>query len=108
MDKQLKYYLIAVKHPEVSGFEHLEMLLVRDELAQKAHHLTAEQEAQLAKADQLLLSQAAAFHAALSRITDLSQERHRRPPPVDHWWWYLDVLAQLPAPAPPVADRTPG
>ena len=107
MNELLNYYVVATRHPEVSGFEQMEMLLVRDELAQNAHQLSPKQQAQLAAADQLLLSQVAAFHAAISQISDLAAERQRRKPPADHWWWYLDVLAQIPAPTQPVADLIP-
>lgn len=107
MNELLNYYVVATRHPEVSGFEHLEMLLVRDELAQNADHLSPKQEALLAAADQLLLSQVAAFQTAISHITDLTAERQQRKPPADHWWWYLDVLAQVPAPTQSVTDLIP-
>jgi hypothetical protein len=96
MSEYLQRYLVAVEHPDVSGFEHLDMLLLRDKLAQSSSQLTPDQQAKLAAADQRLMSQVAAFHAALSQITDLAHERQQRQPPPEHWWWYLDVLAQPP------------
>lgn len=96
MSKYLQDYLVAVEHPEVSGFEHLNMLLIRDKLAHSEKELTATQKTELAMADQRLLSQATAVYAALSHITDLAGERQQRQPPPEHWWWYLDVLAQPP------------
>jgi hypothetical protein len=96
MSDYLERYLVAVEHPDVSGFEHLDMLLLRDKLAQVSNQFTPEQQAKLAAADQRLLSQAAAFYAALSQITGLAHERQQRQPPPEHWWWYLDVLAQPP------------
>jgi hypothetical protein len=98
MNEYLKNYLIAVEHPGPSGFEHLEMLLVRDKLAEQETALTPNQKAQLIAADRRLLAQADAFYAELSRITDLEIERQRRQPPSHHWWWYLDVLVKLPGP----------
>jgi hypothetical protein len=106
MSEYLQRYLVAVKYPDVSGFEHLDMLLVRDKLAQVSSQLTSDQQAKLAAADQRLLSQAAAFHAALSQVTNLANERQQRQPPPEHWWWYLDVLAQ-PPPRQRISTTTP-
>ena len=96
MNKYLKHYFVAVEHPDVSAFEHREMLLVRDKLAEEESSLSVEQKAQLMAADQRLLEQAALFHAELARITDFKSERQRRQPNAKKWWWYLDVLASLP------------
>jgi hypothetical protein len=96
MNKYLEHYLVAVKHPEVSGFEHLEMLAIRDKLASEVESLSAEEAAQLEAADRRLLAQANQFYAALVQITDLHSERQYRQPPPDRWWWYLDVLTRLP------------
>lgn len=96
MNKYLEHYLVAVKHTDVSGFEHLEMLAVRDKLANEEQTLTAEETAQLEAADRQLLAQASQFYAALVQITDLHSERQYRQPPPDRWWWYLDVLTRLP------------
>jgi hypothetical protein len=96
MSKYLHDYLVAVEHPEVSGFEHLNMLLIRDQLARIEQQLSAEEKLQLLAADQRLLNQARAFYAALSRVTDLAGERQQRRPPPQHWWWYLDVVVQPP------------
>jgi hypothetical protein len=92
----LQRYKVAVRQTNVSGFEQLDLLLLRDKIAQESRHFTPEQKAELATADQLLLSQAVAFHAALSQVTDLTAERQQRQPSPQDWWWYLDVLAQSP------------
>ena len=96
MNELLKRYTIAVEHPNVSGFEHLEMLMIRDKLAEQEARLSAEEREQLAAADHKLIAQAMAFCVELSRITDLVYERQRRNVPPSHWWWYLDVVAHLP------------
>lgn len=96
MNKYLKNYLVAVESPEVSGFEHLEMLLVRDKLADQEMLLTTEQRALLAAADERLLEQLLAFYQELCRITNLRSERQRRKPSPERWWWYLDVLLSVP------------
>lgn len=98
MNNYLQTYLIAVQHPDVSGFEHLDMLAIRDKLAEQ--RLTAEESLQLAHADQALLNKVRDFYDALKSITDLQMERKNRQRTPDHWWWYLDVLAQLPAQPP--------
>jgi hypothetical protein len=98
-------YETDVQFPDVSGMEHLEMLLVRSDIARSEDQLTAEQRARLAKADQALLWQARRFHRAIQRIADLETWRREQDVPPTSWWWYLDVLAQLPeqvAPGPPV------
>jgi hypothetical protein len=96
MTDLVKNYAVAVEHPEVSGFEHLDMLMLRDRIEDQLTQLSTNQIAQLALADRTLLAHAGAFQRELSHITDLEYERQRRRPPLSHWWWYLDVLAYLP------------
>jgi len=91
-------YEVDVRFPEVSGIEHLDMLLIRSEIAHGEHHLTAEQCARLAKADHMLLQQARCFYQAIAKIADLQAWRQEENVLPVHWWWYLDVLAQLPEP----------
>lgn len=96
MNARLKHYVVAVNYPDVSPFEHLEMLMIRDELADQETLLTTQEKASLEDADQRLLKSAAAFHSELARITSLEEERLRRRPAPERWWWYLDVLSALP------------
>jgi hypothetical protein len=96
MNKVLHHYWIAVQHPDVSGFELLEMLLARDQLFAEWASLTPQQQAQIANADQQLLSHTAEVVAELSRMTDLQYEREQRHPSPEQWWWYLDVLSHIP------------
>lgn len=96
MNEVLKRYTIAVEHPDMSGFEHLEMRMIRDKLAEQEARLSAEEREQLAAADRKLIAQAIAFCAELSRVTDLVYGRQRRNVPPSRWWWYLDVVAHLP------------
>jgi hypothetical protein len=67
----LHHYQIAVQHPGVSGFEVLEMLMVRDRLKEQVASLTLEQKAQLAMADQTLFAHLSDFYKELARITSL-------------------------------------
>lgn len=97
MNRHLKYYVTAVKHPDVSGFEHLEMLMIRDKLTVEEAELSTDELKLLLTADQQLLITAHKVHQALAEITDLQLERQNRQPSPKHWWWYLDVLKSLPA-----------
>ena len=96
MNKYLTRYQVAVQQPGVSGFEVLDMLMVRDKLLTQAATLSAQEQAQLAVADQQLLANAADFYTELAQITGLDYEREQRKSTPAQWWWYLDVLLQLP------------
>ena len=97
MNRLLKHYQIDVDFPGVSGAEMLEMLLIRDQLAEQEGLLTPVEREVLAVSDRQLLRQAALFHAELSRFIDLAQRRQEKRILPDRWWWHLDVLAELPA-----------
>jgi len=97
VNELLHDYQSAVTFSGVSGFEHLQLLDLRDDLEQSKAKLTEEELAALLKADRQLMALAVDFYAELAEITDLGQERQRHNPPPTHWWWYLDVLSQVPA-----------
>lgn len=96
MNRLLAHYCVDVRHPEVSGAEHLEMLRIRDKLAAIEPTLTLEEQLKLAEADRALVAQAATFSQELLRFLDLTEHRlaHRIPP--ERWWWYLDVVRYVP------------
>lgn len=96
-DEMLAAYEVDVRFPDVSGIEHLDMLLTRSEIAKIERHLTPRQRARLAKADKMLLRRARQFYQAIQQIADLEAWRQDKHAPAAHWWWYLDVLAQVPA-----------
>jgi hypothetical protein len=108
-ERLLAAYEVDVRFPDVSGMEHLDMLVTRSELARGAQRLDAQQRARLDTADQVLLGQARQFYEAIQTIADLEAWRHEQDAPPTHWWWYLDVLAQLPEPFAPEAppERVP-
>lgn len=85
MNALLRHYVVDVEHPDVSGFEHLEMLQIRSQLAELEATLSPQERACLDAADRRLLQQAATFHAEPARITSLAEERARRQPPPSHW-----------------------
>ena len=97
----LTAYEVDVRFPDVSGMEHLDMLLVRSELARAERDgaLTVEQTRRLAEADRILASQAGRFYRAIRRIADLEAWRQQEDALPQEWWWYLDVLAQAPTTA---------
>ena len=87
MNRWLAHYCVDVKHPNVSGAEHLEMLQIRDKLADVEDTLTSEEQEILAAADQTLVEQAAAFHSMLQSFLDLAQYRQEHKMPPERWWW---------------------
>lgn len=98
IEKNLSAYETDVDFPDVSGMEHLQMLMTRSELHRHRDQLTAEQRTRLANADKKLLQQAHLFYQAIQAIADLARWRESETDVTpEHWWWYLDVLAQLPA-----------
>jgi len=96
VNQLLKHYQVDVEYPDVSGAEHLQMLQIRDELAEQESSLGPQERQALAAADQRLIEQADVFYAELSRFIDLAQHRQEHQIASSHWWWYLDVLVQLP------------
>ena len=103
MNRLLAHYCVDVHHPDVSGAEHLEMLQIRDRLAELEPTLTSKEQEALAEADRVLVEQAAAFYQELLRFLDLAIYRRDHGIPPARWWWYLDVVSHLP----PLKDETP-
>ncbi len=89
-------YEADVQFPDVSGMEHLDMLMTRSEIAQNKLHLSDEEQKRVLKADRLLLRRARQFYESIQSIADLASWRRDESVPATHWWWYLDVIAQLP------------
>lgn len=96
MNNLLKQYIIDVDYPEVSGVEHLQMLVTRSQLAAIEAQLSEEEQQMLAAADHKLVVYAKSFLAELNRFVNLNEERQQRRVDPAEWWWYLDVLAQAP------------
>jgi hypothetical protein len=110
MNRLLEHYCVDVQHPEVSGAEHLEMLQIRDRLADLEPTLTSEEQETLAEADRILVERATTFYQELLRFLDLAAYRREHGIPPMRWWWYLDVVSHLPplkAEAPDVGHRSP-
>jgi hypothetical protein len=91
-------YETDVQFPDVSGMEHLEMLMTRSEIAKNEKYLSDEQRQRVFNADILLLQQAVFFYQSIKNIADLNHWRSDENVSPTYWWWYLDVLAQMPKP----------
>ena len=95
-EQLLADYEVDVECPEVSGMEHLHMLMRRSELAKGEPHLTGPQHHRLIRADGLLVLHAKQFYEAVQQIADLVLWRQNQHVEASQWWWYLDVISQLP------------
>ncbi len=91
----LGHYAEGVYYPEVSGFEILELLDIRSEIARRETELSPEERKKLETADGVFLKNAAKFFAAISKIADLAEMRGRADVSPSHWWWYLEKLAYM-------------
>lgn len=90
----LKQYIEDVHHPNVSGFELLELLSTRSALVEGEASLSSTERRRLEKADARLLTAASVILARLVEIAPLSELRKRANVSPSHWWWYLDLLQQ--------------
>ena len=86
MNRLLAHYRVDVQHPEVSGAEHLEMLQIRDRLAELESTLTSEEQNALVEADRVLVGRASAFYQELLRFLDLAAYRREHGIPPACWW----------------------
>jgi hypothetical protein len=91
----LAAYEMDVQFADVSGMEHLDMLMTRSEIARQSLHLSDTERQRLLNADQLLLKQAPQFYQSIRDIADLASWRRDEGVPTTHWWWYLDVITQM-------------
>ncbi len=92
----LTQYETDVRFPDVSGLEHLDMLLTRSRIALQKESLTPEQNERLLSADQHLLHNAERFYRAIAAVADLVEWRKTSAVSPEEWWWYLDVLVSVP------------
>ena len=90
----LNSYSLGLAHPEVSGFELLDLLETRSALAAVEGDLQETERRQLEDADALFLNLAETLYHQISAVADLAQTRHQSRIPPSHWWWYLDRLQE--------------
>lgn len=93
----IRNYAIDVEFPDVSGFEILEMLDLRSEIAERESELDDEDRGVLEEADRHFFENAHLFYASLASIANLTEMRRRVGVPPSHWWWYLDELIRVAA-----------
>ena len=96
MDKRSKhlmdYISEAIDHPDVSGFELLELLDVRSRLASREPILDEASKTRLEDLDRQLLQMAESLLERISEVVDLKEMRRRSHNLPSHWWWYLDEI----------------
>ncbi|ANV84721.1 hypothetical protein AWQ21_10215 [Picosynechococcus sp. PCC 7003] len=96
MNPLLKFYADSLDYPEVSGAELLELLTIRDQLAQLIDRFNALDQTLLLKADLKLLLNASVIYPEISRFINLETYRKENQITPEKWWWYIDVLDHLP------------
>ncbi len=89
-------YEVDVQCPDVSGMEHLDMLMTRSEISRNELHLSGEERERVLNADRVFLQNARQFYESIQAIADLDSWRRDENVPSTHWWWYLDVIVKLP------------
>ena len=92
----LTQYETDVRFPDVSGMEHLDMLITRSNIAANRDMLTSEQLNRLLVADETLYQNVERFTRAITVVGGLAEWRSARVISPKEWWWYLDVLVSIP------------
>lgn len=92
----LTQYETDVCFPDVSGMEHVDMLLTRSRIATEKELLTDQQTERLREADQRLLHNAESFYEAITAVANLAEWRETSGISPEEWWWFLDVLVSVP------------
>jgi hypothetical protein len=89
-------YEVDVQFPDVSGMEHLEMLMTRSKIAEHEIHFSDDERRRVIEADEVLLQQAKQFYESIQKIADLASWRRDENVAPTHWWWFLDIIVQTP------------
>lgn len=89
----IEYLSQSLQHPDASGFELLEILDVRSQLAIQEPLLSQEDRSRLEAIDRQFLQMAPSWLARISEVADLAEMRERARALPSHWWWYLDEIA---------------
>jgi len=92
----LTQYETDVRFPDVSGMEHLDMLITRSNIAANKDMFTSEQLNRLLVADETLYQNVERFTRAITVVGGLAEWRSTRVISPEEWWWYLDVLVSIP------------
>ena len=98
MDKRsqemMEYLSEGMDHPDVSGFELLELLDLRSKLASREPLFNEKGKSRLEKLDQQLMEMADFWLERISEVSDLIEMRQRSHVLPSHWWWYLDEITK--------------
>jgi hypothetical protein len=89
----IEYLAEAMNHSDVSGFELIEILDVRSQLATREPVLSDDDKKILETLDRQLLRSADLWVTRISEIADLAQMRKNAHVLPSHWWWYLDEIS---------------
>ena len=93
VSKELMKYLAEVmNHPDVSGFELIELLDIRSQMASREPVLSDDDKTRLEALDRQLLDLADFWVTRISEVADLAQMRKKAHVLPSHWWWYLDEI----------------
>jgi len=101
----LKYYEVAVRYSNVSGFEVLEILDMRSKLTEHENSLTVSEKVTLEHADEILLDNLELFYESIQEIGHLPEFRGRAKSLPSHWWWYMDKFVNREAAPARIAFR---
>ncbi len=82
----------SMDHTDVSGFEILEILDVRSQLASREPLMDDLERARLEKLDRRMPQLADVWNARIAEMADISEMRKRSHVLPSHWWWYLEDL----------------
>lgn len=88
--KLLEYLDESLNNLDVSGFELLEILDTRSQVALREPLMNDDEKNRLEKLDRHLLEIADCLVRRISEIADLVEMRKRAHVLPSHWWWYLD------------------
>jgi hypothetical protein len=88
----VEYLSVAMNHPDVSGFELIEILDVRSQLAAREPVLSDDDKTRLETLDRQLLKFADLWVARISEVADFPGMRKKAHVLPSHWWWYLDEI----------------
>ena len=88
----IQYLAEAMNHPDVSGFELIEILDVRSQLAAREPVLSDDDKKRLETLDRQLLKLADLWVTRISEVADLAEMRKKAHVLPSHWWWYLDEI----------------
>jgi hypothetical protein len=89
----MEYLSEVMNHPDVSGFELLEILDIRSQLAARELLLSDADKIRLETLDRRLLRMSDLWVSRVSEVADLAQMRRKAHALPSHWWWYLDEIS---------------